>query len=59
MESTRSALGGAHEPNSLSLAFVEGLYEDFLLDPTSVPQEWRTYFQSQNGASTVAVPTAF
>ncbi|MCC6154148.1 MAG: 2-oxoglutarate dehydrogenase E1 component [Candidatus Hydrogenedentes bacterium] len=59
MESTRSALGGAPEPNSLSLAFVEGLYEDFLLDPASVPQEWRTYFQSQNGASTVAVPAAF
>ena len=59
MESTRSALGGAHEPNSLSLAFVEGLYEDFLLDPTSVSQELRTYFQSQIGASTVALPTAF
>ncbi|MDZ4861550.1 MAG: 2-oxoglutarate dehydrogenase E1 component [Candidatus Hydrogenedentes bacterium] len=51
MESTRSALGAGNEPNSLSLAFVEGLYEDFLHDPASVPQEWTAYFLSLNGAS--------
>src|SRR5512139_629887 len=25
--------------------FIEGLYEDFLGDPASVPAEWREYFQ--------------
>ncbi|MCC6489060.1 MAG: 2-oxoglutarate dehydrogenase E1 component, partial [Candidatus Hydrogenedentes bacterium] len=46
------------EPNSLSLAFVEGLYEDYLRDPALVPDEWQTYFKSQNGgsAATPAVP---
>ncbi len=32
-------------PNSVSLAFVESLYEDFLRNPESVPQDWRNYFQ--------------
>ncbi|HWP35424.1 MAG TPA: 2-oxoglutarate dehydrogenase E1 component [Thermodesulfobacteriota bacterium] len=32
-------------PNSLSLAFVEGLYADFLRDPASVPPDWRRYFE--------------
>ncbi len=31
-------------PNSLSLAFVEGLYADYLQDPASVDPEWREYF---------------
>ncbi|MBI5007396.1 MAG: 2-oxoglutarate dehydrogenase E1 component [Nitrosomonadales bacterium] len=26
--------------------FIEGLYEDFLGDPASVPAEWREYFES-------------
>jgi 2-oxoglutarate dehydrogenase E1 component len=33
-------------PNSVSLEFVESLYEDFLRNPESVPQDWRNYFQS-------------
>ncbi len=33
-------------PNPESLVFVEGLYEDFLRDPTSVAAEWKTYFES-------------
>jgi 2-oxoglutarate dehydrogenase E1 component len=32
--------------NSLSLPFVEGLYEDYLQDPQSVEPEWRAYFDS-------------
>lgn len=27
-----------------NLAYVEGLYEAYLLDPQSIPQEWRNYF---------------
>jgi len=33
------------ETNSHSLAFAEGLYEDFLADPASVPASWRAYFE--------------
>lgn len=36
-------------PNSLSLAFVEGLYEDFLHDPASVDPHWREYFETLAG----------
>jgi 2-oxoglutarate dehydrogenase E1 component len=42
-------------PNSVSLEFVESLYEDYLRDPTSVPADWRNYFQGLsdgNGFST-------
>ncbi|HWB07849.1 MAG TPA: 2-oxoglutarate dehydrogenase E1 component [Pirellulales bacterium] len=31
-------------PDSLSLAFVEGLYEDYVRDPQSVDPDWRAYF---------------
>jgi 2-oxoglutarate dehydrogenase E1 component len=40
--------------NSLSLAFVEGMYADYLEDQTSVPPEWQSYFGKMtdgNGAS--------
>src|SRR5262245_33496160 len=30
--------------NPMSLAFVEGLYEEYLRDPASVPEKWREYF---------------
>jgi 2-oxoglutarate dehydrogenase E1 component len=30
---------------SMSLPFAEGLYEDFLHDPASVPEDWRKYFE--------------
>src|SRR5215467_13016214 len=32
-------------PNIVSLEFVEALYADFLRDPKSVTEDWRTYFQ--------------
>jgi 2-oxoglutarate dehydrogenase E1 component len=35
--------------------YVEGLYEDYLRDPASVPAEWRTYFDAAaQGAHDVA-----
>jgi 2-oxoglutarate dehydrogenase E1 component len=41
--------------NTLSLAFAEGLYADFLDDPQSVSKDWQTYFatlgQDSNFAS--------
>src|SRR5690606_36147789 len=30
--------------STMSVAFVEGLYADFLRDPSSVPEDWRLYF---------------
>jgi len=32
-------------PNSSNLAFVEGMYADFLRDPKAVSEEWQTYFR--------------
>ena len=34
--------------NAQSLGFVEGLYEDYIKDPSSVSEEWRRYFQQEN-----------
>jgi 2-oxoglutarate dehydrogenase E1 component len=31
-------------PNAANLAFVEGLYEDYLRNPSAVPEDWRHYF---------------
>jgi 2-oxoglutarate dehydrogenase E1 component len=31
-------------PDASNLAFVEGLYEEYLRDPTSLPPEWQSYF---------------
>lgn len=39
-------------PNSISLGFIEGLYADYLNDPSSVSADWRAYFQSMNGSRT-------
>ncbi len=36
--------------SSTSLAFVEGIYADYLKDPATVPEEWRNYFERE-GAS--------
>src|SRR4051812_34034437 len=40
-------------PSSMSLSFVEALYEDYLRDPSSVSADWRAYFEgfsAGNGA---------
>ncbi len=37
---------GAASPGAANLAFVEGLYEDYLRDPASVPADWQAYFKS-------------
>ena len=34
-------------------AFIEELYEQYLLDPQSVPAQWQTYFSSFQGAGDV------
>ncbi|HES58122.1 MAG TPA: 2-oxoglutarate dehydrogenase E1 component, partial [Firmicutes bacterium] len=44
--------------NSLSLAFIEGLYQEFLADPQSVSPEWRRYFRGLNGAGGNGSPPA-
>ena len=36
--------------SSLNLAFAEELYEQFLRDPGSVPEDWQNYFQQLAGA---------
>ena len=33
-------------PDCQSLAFMEGLYEDYLMDPQTVSESWRSYFDS-------------
>jgi 2-oxoglutarate dehydrogenase E1 component len=48
-----------HEPNSLSLVFVEQLYEDYLRDASAVPAEWQAYFKrvaQGNGFDTLPRP---
>jgi len=44
MANTNGKNGENHSPAVANLAFVEGLYEDYLGDPASVPQDWRDYF---------------
>ena len=47
------------DPNGLNLAFVEGMYEDFLADPASVSQEWAIYFESFNGEGALKLGPTF
>jgi 2-oxoglutarate dehydrogenase E1 component len=45
----RSSNGNKHQnhsPGPANLAFVEGLYEDYLRDPASVSEDWRSYFSN-------------
>ena len=44
-------------PAEVNLAFVEGLYGDYLRDPGSVSAQWREYFQSM-GADPAPPPPA-
>ncbi len=37
--------------NSLSLGFVESLYEEYLVDPSRVSPAWRAYFDRERGAA--------
>jgi 2-oxoglutarate dehydrogenase E1 component len=39
-------------------AFVEELYESFLVDPAAVPAEWRSYFEEMRGREAGDVPHA-
>ncbi|MCH2108010.1 MAG: 2-oxoglutarate dehydrogenase E1 component [Polyangiaceae bacterium] len=40
-----------------SLAFVEGLYSEYLNDPASVPDDWRRYFDQNGDDSTQLGPS--
>ncbi|MGH7144451.1 MAG: 2-oxoglutarate dehydrogenase E1 component [Planctomycetota bacterium] len=40
--------------SSLSLAYVESLYADFLADPRSVPEDWRRFFETAQQAPEAA-----
>jgi len=46
---------GEPQASGHSLAFLEGLYEEYLTDPTSVPDEWAAYFETFNGETTRGV----
>jgi 2-oxoglutarate dehydrogenase E1 component len=44
-------------PNSLSLGFIEDLYDQYLRDPRSVAADWRRYFREMgNGSGAPAGP---
>src|SRR5690606_18323638 len=43
--------------NTVSLAFVEGLYSAYLQDPNSVPADWRSYFAQNGGEADQVGPT--
>ena len=38
-------MGKLEEMSAQSLAFIESLYSQFCENPSSVPEEWRTYFE--------------
>ena len=49
-------------PNTVNLAFVEGLYLDYLENSSSVPAAWRAYFEKlsnsdRDGTKTRPSPT--
>jgi 2-oxoglutarate dehydrogenase E1 component len=42
--STNTVSLNVESPGAVNLAYVEGLYEDYLRDPSSVPSDWQPYF---------------
>ncbi len=48
-------------PNASNLAFVEGLYAEYLRDPQAVDEQWRDYFEGvkSNGTGRQAVGPSF
>ena len=49
----------AHDPNALSLPFVEALYADYLRDPASVDSAWRTWFETLPDGSASGIGPSF
>ena len=50
--------------SSLSLSFAESVYEEYLANPSSVPEDWRDYFEGQangnvNGKAAVKIGPSF
>ena len=39
------------DPNTLSLSYADRLWQSWREDPDSVPQAWRTWFESQDGVA--------
>src|ERR1051326_3418142 len=46
-------------PGSLSLGFVEALFEEYLRDPNSVSPDWRKYFQGISDGNGSTRPAKF
>jgi 2-oxoglutarate dehydrogenase E1 component len=44
------------DPDGLNLGYASDLLEDYLLDPASVPPEWRAIFENGGLSTLVAVP---
>jgi 2-oxoglutarate dehydrogenase E1 component len=42
--STNTVSLNAESPGAVNLAYIEGLYEDYLRDPSSVPSDWQPFF---------------
>jgi 2-oxoglutarate dehydrogenase E1 component len=40
----KNHIGSPQLPGPANLAFVEGLYENFVRDPSSIPSDWQRYF---------------
>ncbi len=45
--------------NPANLAFVEDLYEQYSADPSSVPEQWRSFFEREMGGNTFQVGPGF
>ncbi len=46
-------------PNPSNLAFIEALYADYLEDPASVPEQWRSYFEREMGGRSTPIGPQF
>lgn len=58
-ESSMEKLWGTSHISGGNAAYVEDLYETYLLDPNAVPEQWRTYFDKLpqiNGSAQRDVP---
>jgi len=44
------------DPNTLSLAFVEGLYAEYAAEPGRVPPEWQRYFSELEAQGSLGKP---
>ncbi len=45
--------------NPSNLAFVESMYEDYVAEPSSVPEYWRSYFEREMGGNAFKIRPGF